>query len=101
MTDATHTDDSWGPWIEHDGLEVPEGIIGQVTHAIHHHEGVNRLTGCMSREQVSVATGNHAAWVFGFGRNTVIRYRIRKPRDMAVLDAVMADLTDPIVEGVE
>ena len=83
----THTDDTWGPWImwAQGPRPVPSTTIVELD------MGDGDILGPF--------TADGADW--DFAGDPIIRYRIRKPRGMAVLDAVMADLTVRIVEGVE
>lgn len=89
----THTDYTWGPWIEHDGKGCP--CLGEFVQT--EMEGTDEnFVGIAGSE-------GGRSWDMTYEplHFQILRYRIRKPRGMAVLDAVMADLTAPIVEGVE
>ena len=91
--------DEWGPWVEHDGRGCPPSLVGHLV-------GVQFLTpGGGSREhvgrvsQVDVDRGGAWDWSLfgmpagppGFVWGKVIRYRIRKPRGMVVLEQILAD----------
>lgn len=106
----THTDE-WGPWIEHDGSGQPNGLVGSYVSVV----GIYGYSGAKAKafEEVGheklVQSHSSPAWdwsnfgllINGGREGKILRYRVRKPRGMAVLDAVMADLDTPIVEGVE
>lgn len=78
--------EEWGPWIEHDGKGCP--CAGQWT------EGVN-LNG-RSREGIASQAGAGWVWLMPHPRESVIRYRIRRPKGMAILDAILRNLPERI-----
>lgn len=85
--------DEWGPWIEHDGTGCP--CVGHAVHVKYRWSGENP-DGSISDERVYVASSESWSWVWGQdGINEVIRYRIRKPRGMAVLESILTDLPAP------
>ena len=78
--------DTWGPWIEHDGKGCPcKGQWVQV---------INKTCGFW--EGKAGTEGDGAArswdWSYSFEYDPVIRYRIRKPRGMVILEALLQDL---------
>ena len=93
MTD----DNEWGPWIEHDGMRRPvkdafieiEFRCGDIW--VGHLGGADEVRtsgGVVARPE----TDESSSWVWGTHapKWDVIRYRIRKPRGMAVLQEVVA-----------
>ena len=85
--------DEWGPWIEHDGKGCPvkAGMWIDVEYRGKRPDGgrVNR----------SVVRAPNWIWpkegglLFAFD---VIRYRIRKPRGLTILENLIADLPAPV-----
>lgn len=94
--------DEWGPWIEHDGSGCPcKGSFVHVGFALPGGEvkaiALNGESWFWTTPDYCGATRLKA----GKRANPIIRYRIRKPRGMAVLETVMENLNAPIVEGAE
>lgn len=93
--------DEWGPWIEHDGLSCPKGEYAQWVWD----NGVLR-EGIAGTNHVNFATGKvigpdkgakTISWIWATNpRRRVIRYRIRKPRGLAILENLIADLPAPV-----
>lgn len=99
--------EDWGPWIEHDGNGCPlaigtvvEAEEGLLPNKVHVHTRIGMVT------ETSKTPGNppdfYNVWHWNeispedYGQNLlVLRYRIRKPRGMAMLDKVLADLDAP------
>ncbi len=92
--------EEWGPWIEHDGQGCP--CVGMVVHVV-----------CRSGEQAVVIAGEQcakagvsvngieSAWVYSpykilFSRNEIIRYRIRKPKGLTILEGLLEDLPERV-----
>lgn len=75
--------EEWGPWIEHDGKGCP--CVGMYAERIHDRGDV--VIGVVLRG------GRSWEWAPGFTR--VIRYRIRKPRGLTILENLIADLPAP------
>ena len=81
------TDAEWGPWIEHDGKGCP--CVGQYVHRVYEKIGRNP-DGSLSNENLGIALDSES-WCGGSGKaNAIIRYRIRKPRAMKLLQAIAA-----------
>ncbi len=83
--------EEWGPWIEHDGkgCPVPDGAFVLVD------VGVGALIighGRFCEFCVRTANRDWIAWPH------VIRYRIRKPRGLTILEELIADLPQPATE---
>ena len=95
--------EEWGPWVLHDGRgcrcvgqyvqvefddgQVAEGVAGNSSaQAI-----ANGFDPLVSWKWALVATEN---WRFIAAR--IIRYRIRKPRGMVVVESLLADLPERV-----
>lgn len=84
--------EEWGPWIEHDGKGCPVPI-GTVCHVVW-------LGGV---ETVKPIEGSKA-WLWSSLDKSgwsdfhvpIIRYRIRKPRGLTILEELIADLPAPV-----
>lgn len=90
--------DEWGPWIEHDGNGCP--CVGEYAHTVKING--NEWFGIAGVNAIAIfgsANVPGSAWVhkraIGYDNNWVIRYRIRKPRGMAILESIMTDLPMP------
>lgn len=86
MTDK----EEWGPWIEHDGRGCP--CLGQYVQVQNRDrkgtwEGIAGSEGGLSWD-----------WSNAFLFDPVIRYRIRKPRGLTILQDLIADLPQPAKE---
>lgn len=100
--------DEWGPWIEHDGRGFPLEIDGfyVIVVGVYTCDGAEVFKeGFVKADDVGSATSwdwsNFGRLILGRKWGKVIRYRIRKPRGMAVLDAIMADTSTPIKEDAQ
>lgn len=89
--------DQWGPWILHDGKGCPcvgmyvhvERANGDYTYGI---AGVTRYDCIVSPEYYEISEDDTSWWDWResepqFGE--VIRYRIRKPRGMTILEQLV------------
>ncbi len=90
--------DEWGPWIEHDGKGCP--CVGRVVMVA----AIRNLLGEVWEQGPAIAQGGQSwFWaVTGLPPNDtqqIIRYRIRKPRGLTILEGVLENL--PEREGVE
>ena len=92
----------WSPWIEHDGKGCP--CVGQFVHLVF---GDGNEILCIAGERAKTngiaVNGPWSAWVWGEQDPEpweIIRYRIRKPRGMVILETLLADLPAPVKEGV-
>ena len=82
------TEAEWGPWIEHDGNGCP--CVGQFVHRVYEKIGVNPY-GSLSNENFGIANGTQS-WRGGSDKvNAIVRYRVRKPRAMKLLQAIAAN----------
>jgi len=74
-------DVEWGPWIDHDGKGCP--CVGEFGHVIYD-------TG---HEFVCIIEGTPAIWDLDVpSKHRAIRYRIRKPKGMAILNAILREV---------
>ena len=91
--------DEWGPWIKHDGkgcpcvggyvqVELDSVPTGFNVHAI--------IIAPKLIEMIPQKTWRLGSWFWRYGCSWVIRYRIRRPRGMEVLDAILADLPEKV-----
>lgn len=79
--------EEWGPWIEHDGKGCP--CLGMWVHCVF----MMRSGDTSELQGIAGALGGRS-WDWknkGFAAR-IIRYRIRRPRGMEVLDQILADL---------
>jgi hypothetical protein len=90
MTDQPQ--DEWGPWIEHDGASIPaEFRVGDVVQLL----SENNETGGLDLSPPKVVLPDDFVrynWFWGESTHDVLRYRIRKPRGMAILEQALADI---------
>lgn len=90
--------DEWGPWTEHDGKGMPAEVVGRFTHRIHDCGDCLRdgfgISGFApenwdwSKVGMSVRTGGIAT--------RIIRYRIRKPRGLTILEGLLENLPEEV-----
>lgn len=88
----------WSNWIEHDGKGCPPGVIGRFIHAV----------GTQAECEFRCLPGDEKwkGWYWSYrGRpcgdgvwDPVIRYRIRRPRGMEVLDSILTEIDQPVKE---
>lgn len=94
----------WGPWIEHDGKGCPcVGVYGQ---AVKSGAGVATFPdGSEERVWEGIFVADMASWDWRNFLNAgdrggrvpkVIRYRIRKPRGMTILESLLENLPDEV-----
>lgn len=88
--------DEYGPWVFHDGLglPVPKGTVVEVR--------AKNITGLV-KSTVSIAVGGEgSAWDWSsigpLQPWKVIRYRVRKPRGLMILRALITELPMAIHE---
>ena len=86
-------DDQWGPWIEHDGCHLPpHGSFCQATFddcvtltgQVDHNDQTHRDSFLWSRSPDDLSH--------------VVRYRVRKPRGLTVLEGLLENLPDRVSE---
>ncbi len=95
MTD----DNEWGPWVEHDGIGFPPSLYGAGLEII-----AISATRTLQRQQGRAITKPHdclLAWdwsfyrkrsPFGYRYSMVIRYRVRKPKGLAILHEILREV---------
>jgi hypothetical protein len=83
--------EEYGPWIDHDGKSCPN-LVGHILQCV-----VRR-----DEDTPPVVAGNvdlfaSAPWLWAIVpcRYEIIRYRIRKPRGLVMLERLIADLPAP------
>lgn len=86
--------DEWGPWIEHDGKGCP--CLGKyirfeadtkISHFTHGH-GIIISEKC--GEYIPRVSGE--SWTWGTGFANIIRYRIRKPKGLTILESILREV---------
>jgi hypothetical protein len=96
--------EEWGPWIEHDGLGFPERLICVTVEV----EAVD----CFGEDQGQIGMAKNpraealCAWDWSYYRkfnstgdynfSKVIRYRIRKPRGLTILEGILENLPEKV-----
>ena len=98
--------DEWGPWIEHDGRGCP--CVGAWAQRVISTGGVGKFAESGGQERVIegiVKDGPLSAWdwsnylkINARGRLVakIIRYRIRKPRGLTILESLLENLPDEV-----
>ena len=92
------TNDTWGPWVEHDGKGCP--VRGQYMQLVELCAGRGELP---VKELIAASEGGLSwSWSNAPEYTSVIRYRVRKPRAMERLNALLREVEDnPKVELVD
>lgn len=97
------SDEGWGPWIEHDGEGLPPGLAGRRICAVF--EGA---PGDFSEAEGVAGSCQAYSWDWrwwhrpapdGFLVARIVRYRVRKPRGVKILEELIVDLPQ-VVEPV-
>lgn len=94
-------DGDWGPWIEHDGKGCP--CVGEYVHREYrfvHYRWRGRKDTVLSGNFAWGIAEDGPSWRWDPDWNPVIRYRIRKPRGMTILENLIADLPAPVPDEV-
>ena len=85
--------EEWGPWVEHDGKGCP--CVGRYVQTVFDcrsrrdaNPNVKLINGGFGSE--GFAAGG-VSWYYGACGVNIIRYRIRKPRGMTVLQEIVAN----------
>lgn len=90
--------DEWGPWIEHDGSGCPcpglyVATVAPTGREMEHIAHGIACDGFGRRYPVEKATAD--AWVWREPEfDSVIRYRIRKPKGLTVLEGLLEDVPE-------
>lgn len=87
----------WSDWIEHDGTCVPV-MDGEFYHAIYE-DGDEEFA--VQGGDGLIASGaaykcDNGSWLWLEPYEPIIRYRIRKPRGLTILENLIADLPAPV-----
>lgn len=96
--------EEWGPWIEHDGKGCP--CVGKWVQS--YKVSISEC-GCFSnglRHITSEGIAGISPWNWDWSQSgkiapngkvasKIIRYRIRRPKGMAILNAILADIPAP------
>lgn len=88
----------WGPWIEHDGSGQPASVRGKMIRVINAGGGVIEVIA----SPIPPMDFQINCWDWadcdskGDPWAKVISYRIRKPRGMAILESLLADLPQEV-----
>ena len=97
------TDESeWGPWIEHDGKGCP--VRGQLVrcevdddiHRLSKESADARIIAPRIVEHIPRHGVRHASWHWTPGYVRVLRYRIRKPRAMKLIQSLLENLPERV-----
>lgn len=80
----------WGPWIEHDGKGCPVKN-GVIVHCVYN-TGEERIVAVSANGFPDIDN----AWVFREDMESIIRYRIRKPKGMKILESLLENLPEEI-----
>lgn len=91
--------EEWGPWIEHDGKGCP--CVGAYVHLEAFGMGCFL---CVAGEDCRAngvdPSGPSSAWLWREGNHPVfqevVRYRIRKPRGLAILESLLENLPEQV-----
>ena len=88
--------EEWGPWIEHDGsgVPVPRGTVCEI-------ECRDRKCGLIWVEQPKLESEGGDCFLWGsvpeeYRHLEIIRYRIRKPRGLTILEGLLENLPDEV-----
>ncbi len=97
----------WGPWIEHDGKGCP--CRGHYVRGVHADgtqkewiAGTNVWSGHTTLDAKPTGRPEVCRWSWAIPGNRtdpryhIIRYRIRKPRGLTILEELIADLPAPV-----
>ena len=91
-----HSKDEWGPWVDHGAGSKCPVDVGLFIEALHI---TRRGETPLCRGMVTLNIYNSACWEMAdaYGSHAMItKYRIRKPRGMAVLEAIARDVPEYI-----
>ncbi len=92
--------EEWGPWVDHDGKGCP--CAGMVVHAKRY--SAPDIIGVAGSHCIAAGTSPddpyRSAWVWVppgvLVRGSVLRYRIRKPRGMTILEELLVNLPERV-----
>lgn len=83
--------EEWGPWVDHDGSGCPVAI-GTVVEVV-----CEDRFGYLMHVVATARAGHHSSWDWRhYPRlKRILRYRVKKPRGMVVLEAMLNDVRTP------
>lgn len=98
--------DQWGPWIEHCGTKVPN-LIGHILHLVFEDgdegvvlEGSDEVAWSKFGFMLVPDADDPWGWIWSSEKceygDAIVRYRIRKPRGLSMLEEIARDVTAPI-----
>jgi hypothetical protein len=94
------SDEEWGPWVEHDGNGCP--CVGMYVHMVL--DGISKIdintrTQHINggRELVGIASGGRS-WFWDKSLRKIIRYRVRKPKGLKMVEELIQNLPAPTKE---
>ncbi len=89
------SEEIWGPWIEHDGKGCP--CRGQIVQ-VFYRNGESSTPFRALTKGPSFLIGHSATdrWVWLPKPTDVIRYRIRKPRGLTILEELLVNLPERV-----
>ena len=87
--------EQWGPWIEHDGRPATNLVGYWVMVEVEYGGGFRETSECR------VLHGNGGSWTWSPGFTRAIRYRIRKPRGLTMMEDLIADIPQPVAPKVD
>ena len=94
--------EEWGPWIEHDGKGCP--CVGEYAHLIFDRKIIRMCAPGMIKVSdnavMGIVDGDGPEWgEFSFLPTCkVLRYRIRRPRGLTILQDLIENLPAPVRE---
>ena len=94
--------EEWGPWIEHDGKGCP--CVGKYVEVeLRNGKTIEAIAGSECRRAGVSVDGDRSAWVWlarsdYLKQTEVIRYRIRRPRGLTILQDLIENLPAPVRE---
>lgn len=84
----------WGPWIKHDGKSIPVKA-GELVHVVFYDNdewtGIEETSGVTKFGHPITPDGDDPwSWIYDYPvYHSIIRYRIRKPRSMKLLQSLV------------
>jgi hypothetical protein len=95
------SDEEWGPWVDHDGKGCPVQagtyLQMEVNIAPTHVTGAwVQLAPKLFEGRVITTTSRNWTWTKGFAN--IVRYRVRKPKGLTMLEELIQNLPAPTKE---
>ena len=89
------SDEDFGPWIEHDGAHIPTDFsAGDVVQVV----SENNETGTLDVSPPKLVEPEDFVrynWFWGESSHDTLRYRIRKPSGLTILEGILEELPTP------